>query len=140
MEKSRLQFSNPVLTKLEFQLNPEFQENEDGEVSLETKFNTKISIPEKSQSSAAVALEITIEAEEKNNSPFIIDAEMISQFVWERDSLTETSLNELLRQNAPALLLGYLRPIIASMTMLANLPPYHIPFMDFSGEVNSESS
>ena len=139
MEKSQLQFSNPVLTKLMFYLNPAFKAPEDGTVSLITNFNTKISSPEDSESPVVVALEVSIRAEDAENSPFEIEAEMAAQFLWVGENIAEVDLGKLLNQNAPALLLGYLRPIVASTTMQAGLPPYHIPFMSFVREKDGEN-
>lgn len=108
-------------------------------MSLITNFNTKISAPEDPERPVVVALEVSIRAEDAENSPFEIDAEMAAQFIWIGEHIPEADLEKLLKQNAPALLLGYLRPIVASTTMQAGLPPYHIPFMNFVKEADEEN-
>ena len=138
MKKSQFQFTDPVLTKLIFSLNPEFRPESDGVVSLVTSFQTKISAPENPKDPALVALEVSIRGEEENNSPFKIEAEMAGQFTWLGENVAEAYMEKLLEQNASALLLGYLRPIVAFATMQAGLRPYQIPFMNFAGEEREE--
>ena len=41
-------------------------------------------------------------------------------------------INKLLNQNAPSLLLSYLRPVIAQVTMASPYGAYNIPFIDFT--------
>lgn len=131
MKQSSFQFANPILTKLQFQLNSNFQPPESGEVEMETELNTKIP-KELSSGSAVVTLRISIAKKAGANSPFSLEAEMKSHFLWNPEELDAKQAEKLLSQNAPALLLGYLRPIIAETTQKANLPPYHLPFMDFT--------
>ena len=57
---------------------------------------------------------------------------MVSGFTW--NDLDDEMVDTLLRQNAPALLLSYARPIIASITNASKFPTYNIPFFDFSEE------
>ena len=40
-------------------------------------------------------------------------------------------VNSMLNVNAPALLLGYMRPIVSSITNSSALPVYNIPFINF---------
>mgnify|MGYP001054462075 CR=1 FL=1 len=42
-----------------------------------------------------------------------------------------TQLEVLLKENAPAILYSYLRPIITNMSIEASLPPLVIPLMNF---------
>lgn len=40
-------------------------------------------------------------------------------------------IEKLLNQNAPSLLLGYLRPIISQITAASPYNAYNLPFIDF---------
>ena len=43
-------------------------------------------------------------------------------------------VDQLLRQNAPALLLSYLRPTVAQITSSSEFETFDIPFVNFSGQ------
>ena len=60
-----------------------------------------------------------------------IENHMVSVFTG--NDLDE-QIDNLLRKNAPALLLSYARPLIASITNASKFPTYNIPFLDFSAE------
>ena len=62
-----------------------------------------------------------------------LEIKLASEFSWQ--DLAENKIDVLLRQNAPALLLSYARPIISSITSASKFPTYNIPFLDFSSEV-----
>ena len=54
-----------------------------------------------------------------------------ARFLWD-DVYDEETLQDLLSQNAPALLLGYARPIIANMTSVGPTSTYNLPFYNFT--------
>ena len=54
-----------------------------------------------------------------------------AEFRWP-DSLNVEMVEKLLNQNAPSLLLGYLRPIISQITAASPYNAYNLPFIDFS--------
>ena len=54
-----------------------------------------------------------------------------AKFLWD-DVYDEETLRDLLSKNAPALLLGYARPIIANMTSAGPMAAYHLPFYNFT--------
>ena len=53
-----------------------------------------------------------------------------AQFIW-NDVYDENTLKDLLSINAPALLLGYARPMIASITNMSPYPSFNLPFYNF---------
>ena len=55
-----------------------------------------------------------------------------SDFKWE--DLDDDTVEKLLNSNAPALLLSYMRPIVANLTNASNLPVYNLPFVNFKAE------
>ena len=124
--------SQPELTKLLFQRNFEFF-GSDGPVELHVALNVEVPQPEDyDPEGTLVFLNVVIGGTE--DDPFSLDAEMCAEFSWEEDEIPEDIIPLFLRRNAPALLLGYLRPIVATTIQMSGLPPYNIPFMDFTGE------
>lgn len=47
---------------------------------------------------------------------------------WEE--MDKKIIESMLRMNAPALLLGYMRPIVANITNSSNFPVYNLPFLN----------
>lgn len=121
----------PRVSKSIFQLNKDFDFA--GEVSLE--INKDINIikdPDKEMCSLVILNLKFFEASDLKNVPFKLEIEIEGMFGWDNE-LGESSsqLEVLLKQNAPAILYSYLRPIITSMSIEANLPPLVIPLMNF---------
>lgn len=129
MQNSDFQFSNPVLTAFNFHINQDFNPPVDT-TSVEMPLTFQIDIKKDSENTRAVVL-LSIEIGQKDDTkPFYITATEQAEFKWSAAS----SLNEetLLKQNAPALLLGYLRPIVATVTASSQFSVYNIPFIDFT--------
>ena len=64
-------------------------------------------------------------------SPFWLLAEEEATFKWE-EAIEQVIVEKLLKQNAPSLLLSYLRPIVVQVTQASPCGAYNIPFMNFS--------
>ena len=67
---------------------------------------------------------------------------MGSEFSWE-DEKEDDLISELLNINAPALLTGYMRPIISLITSSSRFPTFNLPFLDFTQqykEIKSKST
>lgn len=80
-----------------------------------------------------VFLTLTL-GEDNGNAPFYICATEAARFRWEKD-MDEFS-DDLLNSNAPALLLSYLRPVVAQITAASPFGAYNLPFMDFTKGTN----
>lgn len=128
MKESGFQFSNPVLTQLSFSINENFIPPEDGR--LEIKIDNTLGYGEKNGNGCPISLKIHI-GDETEESPFIIIVEMVSIFTWD-EQIKEEQLEYLRTQNAPALLLGYIRPIVSNITNLSPYSVYNIPFINFT--------
>lgn len=127
--ESLFQFTNPTLTGLEFGLNEAFDNR--GSVEIQTKMEISVQTNrEKKQNEATVSLKIKL-GEKSEKNPFYIVAEEKANFRWE-DGLDESMVTALLQQNAPALLLSYLRPVIVQITAASPYEAYNIPFIDFT--------
>ncbi len=129
--ESTFQFTNPVLTKMLFNLNNEFDSKDNAQVSVRTRLSVNISKDSKNNE-GLVNLHCEI-GEQSNKCPYWIEADEQAVFRWDSEMSEELS-NDLLNQNAPALLLGYLRPIIAQVTSASRYGAYNIPFMNFTKE------
>lgn len=126
---SAFQFSNPSLLKFSYKINDGFSKEED---SINLDIHNEISIgPGPEEDTSVVVLKITIGADD-NSAPFYIYAEEGAVFRWETEKINDSQSEELLKQNAPALLLSYLRPTIAMITAASPFPSYNIPFMNFT--------
>ena len=85
---------------------------------------------------AIVTLSVGIfESLEIKKVPFQITVDIEGFFRWNEDlDKNQGSLDLFLKQNAPAILYSYIRPIITVMTVEANMPPLVIPIMNFQKE------
>ena len=127
---SSFQFSNPSLLNISYKINDGFSKEEEENINLD--IHSEISIgPGPDDNSSIVILKITIGSDD-NSAPFYIYAEEGAAFRWEADRINDSQIEKLLRQNAPALLLSYLRPTIAMITAASPFPSYNIPFMNFT--------
>jgi len=122
----------PKVNSMSYETNKKF--NFTDELPLEISNNVQIIRCEDVHSEEAiVVLEIGIfVSKEFENVPFKISMEIEGHFRW-NDILKENEklLATMLQSNAPAILYGYLRPLITLITVEANMPPLVIPLMNF---------
>ena len=119
--ESAFQFSNPSLTKMEFCINEDFENGRDKEVKMAVNMGIQI---DRSKVDNSAKVSLTLEIGKKG-------ATEMAEFRWP-DSLNMGMIEKLLNQNAPSLLLGYLRPIISQITAASPYNAYNLPFIDFS--------
>lgn len=133
--ESSFQFTNPVLRYLEFGMNNSFDNKQKQQVKLGLNF--RINIDRKDESNLAeVELEVRI-GEKSGEAPFFVIAKESADFKWEKE-YDQEFIDKLLQLNAPALLLSYLRPIIAQVTASSFYNAYNIPFINFTNMKNNE--
>lgn len=128
MVTSGFQFTSPVLDKLNFVINEEFDLKKDKEIKFEIKSNVNV---KRVKDSNEALVELNVIVGEKEVTPFLIDATQKAMFRWD-DEQDKNMVDILLSQNAPALLMSYLRPIIANVTAASQYPAYNLPFMNFT--------
>jgi len=104
------------------------KDNERTDIDVMTEISIKDGL-EKNSSMVLLKLEI---GSRDSSSPFYIQAEEVAIFNWDADAIDESQRDKLLKQNAPALLLSYLRPTIAMITSASPYASYNVPFMNFS--------
>ena len=97
-------------------------------ISLEAHVETQ---PGPEENSAVVVLNLLI-GKKDDSSPFFIEAEEAALFRWNPEKVDAEHSEKLLKQNAPALLLSYLRPTISLITSASPYAAYDIPFMNFT--------
>ena len=127
--ESLFQFTNPILTDLEIHLNEGFNGKNNEEVKMITNMSFKV-FQKENINEATVSLTVEI-GEINDNTPFYIKSKEEADFKWD-DSINDIMLDRLLNQNAPSLLLSYLRPIIAQITNASKYGVYNIPFINFT--------
>lgn len=128
MDKSNFQFKDPVLTKLDYNINVGLSKKEYTQFEgITTK--VKVDDTTKDDFKAKVALNLKMGTD---STPFTLEMEMQSDFIW-NNSFKNTEIDLLLKQNAPALLLSYMRPIISEITGYG-FNSFMLPFIDFSKE------
>ncbi|MBR1702161.1 MAG: protein-export chaperone SecB [Lachnospiraceae bacterium] len=128
MERSKFQFLNPYLVEVSFSEKSDyFSDANNAEIEMQNIFKVDIDKKE-SQNMANVQLTLEIN-KEKENVPFTLKIKVASDFIWE--NIDEQTVDTMLNCNAPALLLGYMRPMVAGITNFSRFPTCNIPFVNF---------
>lgn len=132
MKPSSFQLINkPRVIKKIFQVNKDYDFS--GEVLLEIDKNVKVTKMSDEEMVAIVTLNLRFfQSKDLKEVPFKLEMEIEGMFGWDNE-LKENpiQLEDLLKENAPAILYSYLRPIITTTSIDANLPPLVIPLMNF---------
>lgn len=127
MIQSQFQFSDPVITKLIFLINNKDLTKQEAK-EMPIKAQTQIGV--QTENTAIVALTIDV-GENSDDCLFYISVTMQASFKWD-EKTTHDMAEKMLKYNAPALLLGYIRPYIAQITEASPINTVHIPFMNFT--------
>ena len=125
-QKSSFQYSNPQIVFFQYDGNVNAPQKE-----WQMKMSHRKTIARDCDDHALVVLEFMISAGEPD-SPFELKSKIQAGFKWE--GITEKELPILLNRNAPAILLGFLRPFISIFTNSTGFPPFNLPLIDFSDD------
>jgi len=119
----------PKILKIDFEVNNsfDFKKIKSLKIDLDLSHITKIN---KEGNSALVEVDIVIFPKEKK-SPFTCKTKAVAQFVW-GEGTPQEMVEKLLKTNAPALILSFVRPIISQITTYSGQPPFIIPLLDLS--------
>jgi preprotein translocase subunit SecB len=133
LKESKFQLTGkPKLNGFSLITNKEYKFSE--ELALEIDNNISIiKGTEEHARQAIVVLKIGIfSLQELSKVPFQINVEIEGYFNWD-DELEKNAvlLDAMLKQNAPAILFSYVRPLITLLTVEADMPPLVIPLMNF---------
>lgn len=127
MKKSILQFKNPILTKVEYRINDNF--NEEKKIRLKIDLATSVN---KGDGEAIVEILLKVFDEKiLEEVPFFIEIGMRGKFEWE-DSSDNDQIDKLLETNGPAILISYVRPYISSLTSGSGFAPLILPLLNLS--------
>lgn len=133
-KKSKFQYTNPRLIGVEFNVNESYT----GKLNLEQNLRVDTSVESKNNKIETgfkyshVIMSAKL-GEKESDSPFFLEVKMAVDFRWS-DDFKDDKIKKLLRQNGSVLLLSYIRPLVASLTLQAGIGPINIPFLDFSQE------
>ena len=131
MQESVFQFSRPKIKNIQYSILEEYKPEEN--VNLHQHFHRNITRIEQ-KNEAIVELTIELGCDEKSiNSPFALKITIGAIFSWD-NTLDEEMINSLLTFNAPALLIGYARPVISNIT-INSMGAYDLPFISFADEM-----
>lgn len=133
LEKSGFQLvGKPRISKMLFEINKEFVFKDEVQLEMDNNINI-IKNSDKQKYDSIVILNIGIfTSKNLSDMPFRMNIEVEGHFIWDEKLAEDTlQLDSLLKQNAPAILYSYLRPIITLITVEANMPPLVIPLMNF---------
>lgn len=125
VEISPFRFSDPHITTFYFEKHKDFkQQGHDTNITISYQSGHERT----SQYGALVNLELHM-GDQNESSPFFIKAIIESNFSW-NESVNDDQIKRMLSERAIVLLLSYLRPFIAHMTVEAGYKPLTIPFID----------
>ena len=68
----------------------------------------------------------------ENDQPFALKCTVEAEFEWSEKIQNDGKIDILLEKNAQALLIGYLRPIVANITNVSKFPAYNLPFINLN--------
>lgn len=124
MKESNFKFKNPQLKKFVFEMNDRFNFDKFDGFPIQSNSDIK---EDAVGMTALVTLTLKI-GEKSTDYPFYSEIIMSSVFRWNENT---KNVEVLLQENAPALLLSYMRPIISNAVNNARLPAFDLPFMNF---------
>lgn len=127
MEKSNLQFSDPRIEKIDFRICQEetLEVNMPINIGMETETNPYCK-------EAIVTLTLSVGEVNENNevtTPFYFNGIIVADFTWNEDV---ENPDNMLKISGGTVLLSYIRPILATLTMQAGLKPLNLPFVNFN--------
>lgn len=132
MKKSKFQFINPYLEESSFVINPNYSVEDVPKLTMYNMKNAFSVQAKKSETQNNAIVKLTLDVnKELNDAPFKLSITVASDFTWDKNMSDET-IDKMLTINAPALLLGYMRPIVATLTNSSIFPAYNIPFVNFN--------
>ena len=131
MEKSNFQFTTPILKRIDFTVNDDFERGRPLNLGIKIKVNVSRNDEANEPNSAVVSVTVCVGTKD-NSAPFYIEAEESAKFRWLENAFDEKQTDDLLNQNAVALLISYLRPIISNVTSASPYPAYNLPYIDLT--------
>jgi preprotein translocase subunit SecB len=130
---SYLQFNGYEVNNIQFELIDHIEENKEFEIIPE--FNT--STHDKGNDHFEVALSVNIHSSESHPLPFNLAVSMVGKFSICLGNIDDELKTSLLRENTLAIMFPFLRSIVASITLSANIPPLILPVINIVSAFNN---
>lgn len=127
MEQSNFQFTDPHIEKIDFRINNVKTTSNDMPISIEVKSKTNLEDKE-----ATVELNLVVGEINQNNeiiTSLYFNGTIVADFKWDNEVKDP---DKMLEVNGGTVLLSYIRPILATLTMQAGLKPLNLPFVNFT--------
>lgn len=131
---SVLIFERYVIEKIEWYINKEFKETEEG-IALDLNFSNDFAFIEEKYATVSLECKVFDKAEE-HNKPFNINVIITGYFRFEGEVSSDTQ-KKFLEVNATAILFPYLRALISSITCNAGLNPLILPLFNIGNFVQN---
>ena len=119
MKVSEFQYTNPHLTEMVFTENPNFVMNKE-KIEITENILSNIKKLEGNHAVISVSLVLGDLDDFENDQPFALKCTVEAEFEWSEKIQNGGKIDVLLEKNAQALLIGYLRPIVANIQMFQN--------------------
>lgn len=139
MKKSQIQFTKPDVTRFSIVENPRFDSDSDDGTFDSLELSHFVRRNPFHDDMAVVEIKLTNQDsfnradKDYPNVRFRIIAKARASFRWEKQ-LPDDLVKNLLNQNAVALLLGELRPLISHVTRAGKNGAFDLPFIDLTNE------
>lgn len=132
MEYSRFQISQPQLLEVTYIINEDFNNSDNADnIKLEANSVTRVEMLTDDTGAKVIFTLKIFDQEKLSEVPFFMQVSMKGFFRWD-ESMDEEIYKKLLRTNAPAILLSYIRPFVSQLTSASGYPPLILPLIDFS--------
>ena len=126
MKESFFQLKEQNITNVEFIKN-----NLCNEHNFKLEFKHNIKVTNINEREAVVSLEFSVFNKKLTEKiPFYINIKIEGIFIW-KEINDEDLLNSLLYENAPAVLLSFIRSMISQITAYSGYPTLIIPLLNF---------
>lgn len=126
MKKSDLQFTDPHIEKIDFRIGEDIiNTNIPISIDVESEVNQELK-------EAIIKLNLmvgNINDESKVITAFYFNGIIAADFKW-NDEIDNPE--EMLKVSGATVLLSYIRPILANLTMQAGMKPLNLPFVNFT--------
>lgn len=135
MKESKFHLHFQKLLQINYEVNSSFSVNN---LTLPLKINTEIlTNKDEANRKAQVTLKLKIfNSVDISEVPFKLETINEGYFSWDEEF--DGKIDVLLKVNAPAILLSYVRPLITQFTSFSNYPPLIIPLIDFTDANQAE--
>lgn len=128
MKKSNFQFSDPKIKKITFMVNDDEVLSNEMPISIEVESEM---LPFENEAIVGLTLSVGEYNEEKKtpNTSIYFNGIICAKFRWE-DNVRDPE--SMLKINGGSVLLSYIRPVLANLTMQAGIRPLNLPFVNFT--------